>query len=236
MAKKKFKTDSIPKDKPFRTAQFALLKTVVIPEEKGTPALAVAIRPVSEPVEDENLLFQQAMAGARPLAVNDASFKSTPVVSNKIKGNGTDLRSSAEPEISSDFMDEIGRLKLEVTFTEEQPDEDELKPLSGNRLRQIKRGIISVGAQLDLHGLTKDEALFELPRFLRSAQIRNESAVLVITGKGNNSLAEPVLQQAVARWLRDAGLMMATEFAPAPPEMGGSGAFVVFLKKNKAPR
>jgi len=121
-------------------------------------------------------------------------------------------------------------LKLEVKFTEQLPDEDELKPLSGNRLKQLKRGIITVDHQLDLHGLTRDEALAELPLFLRSARLKGQTAALVITGKGNNSPAEPVLQQAVSAWLRDAGRDLVVEFAPAPREMGGSGAFVVFLR------
>jgi DNA-nicking Smr family endonuclease len=133
------------------------------------------------------------------------------------------------------FRQEIGRLKLEVKFTEQLPDEDELKPLSGNRLKQLKRGIITVDHQLDLHGLTRDEALSELPRFLRSARLRDQTAALIITGKGNNSSAEPVLQQAVAAWLRDAGREHVVEFAPAPREMGGSGAFVVFLRPLPAP-
>lgn len=133
------------------------------------------------------------------------------------------------------FLQEIGRLKLEVKFTEAPPDEDELKPLSGNRLKHLKRGIISVDYQLDLHGLTRDEALGELPRFLRTARIKGQTAVLVITGKGNKSTGEPVLQQAVAAWLRDAGRELVVEFAPAPREMGGSGAFVVFLRTPAKP-
>jgi DNA-nicking Smr family endonuclease len=128
------------------------------------------------------------------------------------------------------FIQEIGRLKLEVKFTEQLPDEDELKPMSGNRLKQLKRGVITVDHQLDLHGLTRDEALKELPRFLQSARQRGQIAALVITGKGNNSPAEPILQQAVAAWFRDAGRELVMEFAPAPREMGGSGAFVVFLR------
>ena len=121
-------------------------------------------------------------------------------------------------------------MKLEVKFTETLPDEDELKPLSGNRLKQLKRGVISVDYQLDLHGLTREEAVAELPRFLRTARAKGQVAVLVITGKGNNSSGEPVLQQAVAAWLRDAGRELVVEFAPAPREMGGSGAFVIFLR------
>jgi len=121
-------------------------------------------------------------------------------------------------------------LKLQVKFKESIPDEDELKPLSGNRLKQLKRGIISVDYQLDLHGLTREEALAALPRFLRTARLKEQVAVLVITGKGNKSIGEPVLQQAVAAWLRDAGRELVLEFAPAPREMGGSGAYVVFLR------
>ena len=141
-------------------------------------------------------------------------------------------RDSAATEL---FLQEIGRLKLEVKFAESLPDEDELKPLSGNRLKQLKRGVIAVDYQLDLHGLTRDEALAELPRFLRTARMKGQSAVLVITGKGNNSAGEPVLQQAVAAWFRNAGRELVIEFAPAPREMGGSGAFVVFLRPTPQP-
>ncbi len=128
------------------------------------------------------------------------------------------------------FTQAIGQLKLDVTFRDHAPEDEEIKPLGANRLRQLKRGVISVDRQLDLHGLTREEALEALPRFLQSASVHGEKAVLVITGKGNNSPAEPVLQQAVVAWLRDAGKKLVVEFAPAPREMGGSGAFVVFLR------
>jgi DNA-nicking Smr family endonuclease len=105
-----------------------------------------------------------------------------------------------------------------------------MQTLSGNRLRQVKRGIVSVEYQLDLHGLTRDEALGALTRFLRSARQKNQKAALIITGKGNHSPDEPVLHQAVASWLRDAGREHILEFAPAPRELGGSGAYVVFLR------
>lgn len=40
---------------------------------------------------------------------------------------------------------------------------------------------------LDLHGLTRDEAVYELEDFLRWAQHENISCVEVITGKGTHS-------------------------------------------------
>jgi DNA-nicking Smr family endonuclease len=131
---------------------------------------------------------------------------------------------------SEAFTKAIGQLKLDVTFCDQAPEDDEIKPLGANRLRQLKRGIVSVERQLDLHGLTREEALVALARFLKSASVHGEKAVLVITGKGNNSPGEPVLQQAVVAWLRDSGRKLVVEFAPAPREMGGSGAFVIFLR------
>lgn len=233
MARKKNISRRQP-DKPFRTATFNVLKGIVIPVDKAAtaPAALPSLPPKQTP--DETDLFLQAMAGTRPLELpqsHDSPLQNGTKITlhEHLKNSASQVDSEPSPV----FLEEIRRLKLEVTFSEEMPHEDELRVLPGNRLRQLKRGIISVESQLDLHGLTKDEALRELPRFLRSAQLRNEKAVLVITGKGNNSPTEPVLQQAVASWLRDAGRTMTSEFAPAPREMGGSGAFVIFLKNCK---
>jgi len=110
----------------------------------------------------------------------------------------------------------VERLKLDVKFEEKLPDEDELKPLGGNRLRMLKRGVIRLDRQLDLHGLTRDEALSALGRFLHSARVAGEKAVLVITGKGVHSSEGPVLNQAVAAWLREQGKVSVSEYAPAP--------------------
>lgn len=233
MAKKK-RPDTPPKPPQFHTTPFSKLRGVVAatppPPAAEPPATIAAPAP---PADDGAALFLQAMDGVKPLDGSRQGGKDA--VSTRRRGApaaGTTVvppapRDDAAAEL---FLQEIGRLKLEVKFTETVPDEDELKPLSGNRLRQLKRGVISVDYQLDLHGLTRDEALAELPRFLRTARAKGQAAVLVITGKGYNSDGGPVLQQAVAAWLRDAGRELVLEFAPAPREMGGSGAFVVFLR------
>ncbi len=124
---------------------------------------------------------------------------------------------------------------MDVTFRDEFPDVKPLRPLPANRMRQLKSGVIRIDMELDLHGLTRDEAVQSLNRFITGAYNRGQKAVLVITGKGNNSPAEPVLLGAVASWLRESGKKMVAEFAPAPRQMGGSGAFVVFLKEMRKP-
>jgi DNA-nicking Smr family endonuclease len=233
MAKKKHQ-DTPTKPPQFRSTPFSILKGVVA---AAAPPAPEPTAPVAAPVPHEDdgaALFLQAMDDVKQL---DGSRQSAEKDAVSPQGRGAASAGSAvvapHPRDSAAaelFLQEIRRLKLEVKFTETLPDEDELKPLSGNRLKQLKRGIISVDYQLDLHGLTRDEALAELPRFLRTARVKGQTAVLVITGKGNNSTGEPVLQQSVAAWLRDAGRELVVEFAPAPREMGGSGAFVVFLR------
>jgi DNA-nicking Smr family endonuclease len=135
------------------------------------------------------------------------------------------------------FLDALQKLHLDKTFVDDIPDEETtLRPLPVNRMRQIRRGAIRLDYELDLHGLTRDEALEALAAFVGGAYNRGQQAVLVITGKGNNSPGEPVLQGAVAAWLRGGGQRMVAEFAVAPTQLGGAGAFVVFLRDKTAGR
>jgi DNA-nicking Smr family endonuclease len=235
MAKKKY-PEIPPKPLQFRTTPFSTLKGMVAVTPPPSPEPRAKATAPGPPEEDSAALFFQAMDGVKQLAGapqssgNDGlSPQGRAAASVATAAPATAARDSAAAEL---FLQEIGRLKLEVKFTETLPDEDELKMLSGNRLKQLKRGVVSVDYQLDLHGLTREEAMAELPRFLRNARAKGQTAALVITGKGNHSATEPVLQQAVAGWLRDAGRELVLEFAPAPREMGGSGAFVVFLRST----
>jgi DNA-nicking Smr family endonuclease len=99
-------------------------------------------------------------------------------------------------------------------------------------LRRLKRGEIRIGRELDLHGFLKEEALKQLELFIANAYGSEEQAVLVITGKGINSPEGPVLQGAVEDWLTNKGKGLIVEFSRAPRGLGGSGAFVVFLKQR----
>lgn len=233
MAKKNQRPQNPPKPKEFHVTPFGSLKGIAVAE----PVPVAAIKPVApknmEPADNGLDLFLQAVADVRPF---EPSGK-RPVPAGMHPLQKTARKTGEELLVVEEgaFLEEIGRLKLDTKFMDSAPDDGELQPLAGNRLRQIKRGIVSVSHQLDLHGLTRDEALEALPRFLSSAQKKGQKAVLVITGKGNHSPEEPVLHQAVASWLRDTGREAVLEFAPAPREMGGSGAYVVFLRELPHP-
>jgi DNA-nicking Smr family endonuclease len=126
--------------------------------------------------------------------------------------------------------------KIGTTFRDILPEreieKDTVQRSPTSRMRQLKRGKLRINQELDLHGFLKDEALMRLEQFVAAACRRGQQAVLVITGKGINSPEGPVLQGAVADWLSKKGKGLVAEFSPAPRELGGSGAFVVFLKKK----
>lgn len=213
----------LPKPKNFAATPFTSLKGFQA-DSPATPSPPP--KPVPPPVaEDDSDLFLRAVANVRPLQEEPARPRpQKAAIPPKARIEAADRQV---------FLEAIEELRLDVNFRDELPDDVvPLKPLPVNRMRQLRRGALRIDYELDLHGMTRDEALESLAHFIAGAHKRGQKAVLVITGKGNNSPDEPVLQGAVASWLRDRGKVMVAEFAPAPRQMGGNGAFVVFLREK----
>lgn len=214
------------KKKDFCTVPFKGLKSFTV--NADTAPEAVPVKPVPKPPvhrdEDDHALFLRHVDGVRRLHGEQPK-----------KAPARKPTENSKPEVVEEdrnlFLSAL--TGLDVSFRDEFPDVTPLRPVPVNRMRQLKTGAIRIDMELDLHGLTRDEALKCLERFISGAFNRGQRAVLVITGKGNNSPGEPVLVGAVSSWLRETGRKMVAEFAPAPLRMGGSGAFVVFLKEKK---
>ena len=122
----------------------------------------------------------------------------------------------------------------ELTIDEMQPGEllEFVRPGIQNQvLRKLKRGQFSIGAELDLHGHTKLEALDALEEFLNFAREENIRCVRVIHGKGYGSTNKgPVIKPLVNKALRRKDEVLA--FCSARPVDGGSGALYVLLKSK----
>ncbi len=103
--------------------------------------------------------------------------------------------------------------------------------LQHSLLRRLRRGQLSVGAVLDLHGLTVAMAREALSVFINDARRSGIRCVRIIHGKGRGSpLGQPVLKQKLNAWLRRRNEVLA--FASARPVDGGSGAVYVLLKRR----
>jgi DNA-nicking Smr family endonuclease len=180
--------------------------------------------------EDDSAFFLRAVEGVRRI---DGAVK-VGEAPRRQKGAKKQGAAAGAPEDEALFLQAMQ--KIGTTFRNENQKSDVEEPAlrsSSSRMRQLKRGTIRISRELDLHGFQKAEALVRLAQFVASAFSQGQTAVLVITGKGINSPEGPVLPGAVATWLQEKGRGMVAEFSPAPRTLGGSGAFVVFLKKRR---
>jgi DNA-nicking Smr family endonuclease len=100
-------------------------------------------------------------------------------------------------------------------------------------VRKLRRGVWAIQAQLDLHGLRRDEARERLTRFIHEAKRAGLRCVRVIHGKGNGSPGrEPVLKSKVRAWLVQKKEVIA--FTQARASDGGNGALIVLLGPTRA--
>jgi DNA-nicking Smr family endonuclease len=106
--------------------------------------------------------------------------------------------------------------------------------VSARELRALRTGDRRPEARLDLHGMTRDEAVAAVERFVQQCRGGGVRAVMVIHGRGLNSEAgAPVLRPALHGWLGGAAATRAgvMAFAPAPPRWGGAGATLILLRR-----
>ena len=98
---------------------------------------------------------------------------------------------------------------------------------------------------IDLHGYTLEEANKTIEDFINKAYLDNINKLIVVTGKGLHSDNEKdpyvskelgILKYSVPEFIsNNSGLMnLINEISDAEIEDGGSGAFYIFLKKNKS--
>jgi DNA-nicking Smr family endonuclease len=132
-------------------------------------------------------------------------------------------------ESIADEFDAESLLETDDTLAFRRPD------VGADVVRKLRRGVWALQAQLDLHGLRREEARERLGAFLRESARAGLRCVRVIHGKGNGSPGrEPVLKGKVRHWLVQRDEVLA--FTQARPVDGGAGAVIVLLKPQPGAR
>lgn len=99
-------------------------------------------------------------------------------------------------------------------------------------LRKLRAGEFGVDVELDLHGLTVDEAKRRLAGFLRACLADGCRCLHVIHGKGYRSEGDyPILKNRINLWLRQHPDVLA--FCTSKPGEGGTGAIYVLLRDGR---
>jgi len=92
-------------------------------------------------------------------------------------------------------------------------------------------------ATLDYHGqgiLRKEQILSVCEEFIKNAKKNKYSRILIITGKGLHSGGDPVIKPLVFEFLQEKFELEEIEkFVEARRDRGGSGAFEVWMLKDK---
>ncbi|CAN5688199.1 Smr/MutS family protein [soil metagenome] len=96
-------------------------------------------------------------------------------------------------------------------------------------VKKLRKGAWVIQAELDLHGMRRDQARDNLGEFLRRCIRSGKRCVRIIHGKGLGSVnKEPVLKNKVRNWLIQKDEVLA--YSQATAADGGSGALIVLLR------
>ncbi len=170
---------------------------------------------MKETPEHDADLFRQALEGVTPLK---PSNRITPAARPRKTPSSRPPSSVVVPDTLSDH----GAGDTAVT-------EFLRNGLNRMTLRRLRRGEWPIQDDLDLHGLTNDEARKLLTGFLFEATQRGLRCVNVIHGKGWRSEGrDGILKVHTRHWLTQHPQVLA--FCEAPPNAGGGGAVWVLLK------
>ena len=110
---------------------------------------------------------------------------------------------------------------------------------------KIRINRITKTRSIDLHGYSLDEANKAVESLINKAFLENVNKLIVVTGKGLHSENEKdpyvskdlgILKYSVPEFISNNSSLMSiiNEITDAKIEDGGSGAFYIFLKKNKS--
>ena len=178
--------------------------------------------PPPAPESEDLTAFREAMADAKPLADPGRVVPPQPRIKPIPKQFQQDEQQALVDSLSDHIPWGEAETGEELNFT---------RPgLSSQVLRRLRRGHWVIEDELDLHGLTRDEARVRLATFLNECKKRGTRCVRIIHGKGLGSKnREPVLKQKVRHWLMQRDEVLA--FTQASPVDGGSGAVIVMLKR-----
>ncbi|MGB5398448.1 MAG: Smr/MutS family protein, partial [Gammaproteobacteria bacterium] len=96
-------------------------------------------------------------------------------------------------------------------------------------LKKLRQGKLDIEDEIDLHGMTVDNARNYLRAFLGECEASGTRVIRIVHGKGYRSQGAPVIKAMVNRWLREVPMVLA--FHSTIPAQGGTGAVIVLLKK-----
>ena len=175
--------------------------------------------------EDPIALFRQAVG------------KVKPVFNDRV----SDTRTPPPPRPRQLELDELAVMYEAMTDDRDPDDMDTGEHLSWARngvqkkvMRKLRNGYYAAQAELDLHGMTVNEARTAMQLFIAEITAsRGSCCVRIIHGKGRKTITEaPILKPFTASYLRQRKDVLA--YCSAKQSHGGTGAVYVLLRESQS--
>lgn len=187
--------------------------------------------------DEDKAVFKKAMASVRPLGQQRTSNPATSSITKKIKPKSSTTKKTVHHRLPEKTK-RPDVIKPQPYLPDVGPEEIlSYRDASVNALmwRWFRQGQLKIERSLDLHGLTLIEAEAALESLMQYAHEYHMTHICIVHGKGSHdNHTPPVLKNWLWRWLRNYAHTLALHSAPA--SLGGTGALLVWLKKNPIKR
>ncbi|MBF0119612.1 MAG: Smr/MutS family protein [Desulfobacterales bacterium] len=176
-------------------------------------------------IEEENLLFRQAMSDVKPIK------KGKKIVENRHSSKKYPQKNNKDYEALVQLKELITKGKgFKIDRTPEYIEGTGYNVTPDITIR-LHEGFFSVQAHIDLHGMIVEEAEHAFKNFLKDAIASDYRCVLVVHGRGLSSPGKPVLKNKVKEWLtRGPFRKWIIAFTSARACDGGAGATYILLR------
>lgn len=168
--------------------------------------------------DDDEDLFRKEMAGVKPLK---------PAARHHHRAKPRPIRVNRHAE-----LEPLADVFSGAPLVEDCPDllsfaRAGIRPAT---LKKLRQGKLAIEKEIDLHGMTVDDAREYLRSFLAECEAAGTRVIRIVHGKGYRSKdRKPLIKGMVNRWLREVPFVLA--FYSAIPADGGNGAVYVLLKR-----
>ena len=208
---------------PARSLQdLGALKTALQKNAQEAAEREAQARAAAQQAERERNLFAHSVGRVQTLQPTRRAELSKPTPAPEPRQQALDEKAVLAASLSDEF-DVDSLLETDDTLSYRRAD------IGPDVLNKLRRGGWAIQAEIDLHGLRRDEARDQLAAFVRTMAQRGLRCLRVVHGKGNGSPGrEPVLKAKVRSWLVQKQEVIA--FVQARASEGGNGALIVLLR------
>ena len=175
---------------------------------------------------DEATLFSELMADVTPILTDRVRLKDK----NQLETSAIQHNRRAATEHRITEFDPISSMAESVDA--DQALNFHRSGVQPKVMQRLKKGEIPYDDQIDLHGYRAHIATAELEGFFQHAVSEQFRCLLIIHGKGERKTGNlPVIKNLLNQWLPEQPEVLA--FHSAPARLGGAGAVLVLLKRDR---